>query len=304
MILLWTLWMNGFEPCHAAAGNAPDSKTCLVIGKVSENPKKHYWYLKPMADYAVKQMGDLGITKAKVLMARDNEQMIQYLREGRVDWVTETVFSAILYQQQADADFLVKKWKKGVSEYHTVFFTRKDSPIQKLSDLRGRKIAFEDAGSTSAFFYPFSAFIREKIPMVKLASPSENPPENAVGYLFVRQEINISTWVYRNLVDAGCFNNLDWEKDDHVRAAFREEMRIFHQMEPISRALEVVGSQMAPEIKDRLKKILLNAHKDPKAARILRDYQGTARFEELSDKDQAELKEITLLLNTIQSNLQ
>ena len=275
----------------------------LVIGKVSANPKKHYRYLKPIADYAAKQMSDLGITEAHVLMARDNAQMVRYLQQGKVDWVTETIFSAIYYKKYADARFLVKKWKKGVPEYHTVFFTRKDSDIKKLSDLKGKTVAFEDLGSSTAFYYPVSALIKNGLTLIELGSPMDDPPKNRVGYVFGEQEINISTWVYRKMVDAGTFNNLDWEKDDHVRTSFREEMRIFHDMPPLPRAIEVVREDLNPKIRKRLTEILLNAHMDTKAKKALWAYQRTEKFEKLDDQDLKTIDEITGLLQLVQAEI-
>jgi phosphonate transport system substrate-binding protein len=277
------------------------TKTDLVIGKVTDNPKKHYRTLKPMADYVAGRMKDLGITEGRVLMARDNARMVEYLRQGKVDWVTETVFSAVVYQRRAGAEFLVKKWKKGEPDYHVVFFCRKDSGIQNLGDLKGKKIALEDPGSTTAYFYPAVAFIRENIPVMPLNSPMETPAEGRVGYVFCGQEINISTLVFRRIVDAGAFNNLDWEKDDHIRAVYRDEMRVFHEMPPIPRAIELVRKDLDPKIKESLKAILLQAHEDPAAKRALLAYQRTARFEGIDKEDAAEMEKIGHLLNRLET---
>lgn len=73
------------------AADAERERT-LVIGKVSPNPKKHYLYLKPIADYVAGHMQDLGIDRVKVLMAKNNRQMRNYLKRRKIDWVTETVF--------------------------------------------------------------------------------------------------------------------------------------------------------------------------------------------------------------------
>jgi phosphonate transport system substrate-binding protein len=56
-------------------------------------------------------------------------------------------------KEDAGAEPLLQEWKKGVAEYKTVFFVRKDSGITSFKALVGKKIPFEDAGSTSAFCY-------------------------------------------------------------------------------------------------------------------------------------------------------
>ena len=59
-----------------------------------------------------------------------------------------------LLEEAGVADLLLREWKQGVAEYHSVFFTRRDSGINGISDLPGHIMAFEDPGSTSAYLIP------------------------------------------------------------------------------------------------------------------------------------------------------
>lgn len=275
----------------------------LVIGKVSSNPKKHYKYLKPMVDYMVQHLRHLGITEGRVLMAKDNQEMMRYLQEGKVDWVTETVFSALLFVDQGEAEILLRKWKKGVPDYHTVFVTRKDSGIHALADLKGRTIAFEDPGSTTAYFVPKSELIQQGLQLVPLSSPRDVPPTDKVGYVFAREEINMATWVYRGLVDAAAYNNLDWNKEDHTPPKFKKDMRIFHHTQPFPRAVELVRKRLDPRIKARLKAVLLNAHNDPEAKTVLKSYQKTTKFDTFTGEAQQGLQEAQRILQSLEPDL-
>lgn len=303
-----SLLLAGFS--LAGAGQAPSlsepatQKRTLVIGKVSNNPKKHYRYLKPIANYAVKHMQDLGIREAKVLMARDNRQMVNYLRQGRIDWVTETAFSAVLFEKKAGAEMLVRKWKKGVPEYHTILFVRKDSGINTLDDLKGKTIAFEDPGSTTAYYVPASLLIDRGLMLTQLGSPREKPPADMVGYAFSRAEINTSTWVHKGLVDAGAYNNLDWNKEDHLPKAFKKDFKIIYQSKPFPRAIEMVRKDLDPRIKQRLKEILLNAHNDPQAKSVLRAYQKTKKFDEIDDSVREGIEAAGRILKIVQAELE
>ncbi len=270
--------------------------SALVIGKVSHNPKKHYRYLKPIAKYVAGHMEDLGIDRVKVLMARDNRQMLKYLRRGRVDWVTETVISAAVFKREAGAEIMLRKWKKDASEYHSVFFVRKDSGIEELDELAGRVIALEDRGSTSAFFVPIKILLDRGLTLVKLDSLRARPPAGKVGYVLAGEEINISTLVHKGIVDAGAFNNIDWDKEDHLPHIFQRDMRIIHRSASLPRAVELVRAGLDPAVKARLKALLLQAHEDPAARAALRAYQQTARFDELSP---AQLETIDGLYDTV-----
>lgn len=274
--------------------------TDLVIGKVTSNPKKHYRYLKPIADYVAAQMADLGVTGAKVLMARNDQQLIRYLRQGSVDWVTETPFAAVVYQDAGVAEPLVRKWKKGVAEYHTVFIARRDSGIRSLADLVGRTLALEDPGSTTAFLVPYATLVEQGLDLVELTSPRETAPAGQVGYVFSNEERNTSTWVHKGIVDAGAYSNLDWDTKDHLPQHYQDDMIIFHATAPLPRAIESVRRDLDPRIKARLRSILLDLHNDPNAKEILRAYQKTTRFDELNDDVLAGLETTRRLRTVIQ----
>lgn len=266
------------------ATNSAVAKDTLVIGKVSDNPKKHYRYLKPMVDYVVRGMEDLGIKQGKVLMAKNNQQMLRYLKQGKVDWVTETVFSSVVFHDEAGAEIILRKWKKGAPDYYSLIFVRKDSGIDSLQDLKGRTIAFEDSGSTSAYYIPASVLIRNKLELYKLDSARDKFQADKVGYIFTNEEINTSTMVYKGLVDAGAFNNRDWETEDHNPELYRKDMKVIYKTNRFPRALEVVRKDLDPNIKQRLKELLLKAHEDPDAKSALRSYQKTKKFDEINDE--------------------
>lgn len=275
----------------------------LIIGKVSDNPKKHFRRLKPMADYVVSQMGDLGIKHARVLMAKDNKTMIKYLKDGKVDWVTETAFSAVIFERLGVAEILLRKWKKEVPDYHTVFITRKDSEIQSLHDLSGQRLALEDPGSSTAFFLPMYVLLHAGLKPVRLRKPDDVIAAGSVGYYFTRGEINIATWVHKGRVVAGAYNNLDWATADHTPLVYKNDLRIFHRSENIPRSLELVRSGLSSETKQRLKDTLLKAHLNPDGEKALAAYQQTTRFDAVDEKLRTELNQVDRMLGTIQQAL-
>jgi phosphonate transport system substrate-binding protein len=299
------VWFLGTAILFSGVANVAfaDSHT-LVLGKVSDNPKKHYKNLKPMVDYVVPKMDDLGVTEGKVLMARDNKQIVSYLRQGRLDWITETVFSALIYQEKAGAEFLLRKWKKGHAEYHSILFARKDSDIKSLADLKGKVVAFEDPGSTSAYYIPASILIREGLKLVQLSSPREKPPADMVGYVFSGEEVNTSMWVHKGLVDVGAFANLDWDKNEAVDKTLKKDLQIFFRSKSFPRAVEVVRKDLDPKIKKRLKEVLLAASDKPEGKKALKAYQKTKKFDEFNKKSMAGIEEAKELMKIVKAELE
>ena len=273
-------------------------KGTLVIGRVSDNPKKHYRRLKPMVDYVVSQLKDLGITRFGLLMAKNNQEMIEYLKEGKIDWVTETPFSALIFCNKTGAEIMVRRWKNGIPDYYCVIFTRDDSGIESIKDLKGKKIAFEDPGSTTGYFIPMAVLKKAGLEPIGLASPREKPPADGVGYVFAGREINITAWVYKGLVDAGAYSNNEWENPNDCPPAFKKNLKIIHQTKLFPRAMEIIRKGVDPEIKRRIKEILLNAHKDPKADKALKTYSKTERFDEFTGKAKEQLEAAGQLLES------
>ena len=264
----------------------------LVIGRVSSDPQQTYKQLKPMVDYVASRLADIGIKDGSVVVARNHEEMLHYLREGKVDWVQKGVFEALIYMRAVGAEIMLRSWRQGVPNYHTIIFARKDGQVESLKDLVGRKIAFEDGGSTSAFFVPSAILKRAKFQLLELASPREKAPPAAIGYVFAGDELSITTWVHRGLADAGAYHNQNWDNPNENPEAMKKDLKIIHQGKPMPRMLELFRSTLESGIKARMKEILLRAHEDPAATAALQAYgPQTAKFDELVGQAKRELEE-------------
>ena len=273
LLAIGLLCLGAVSPASAAG-----DEHVLVLGRISDNPQAHYEQLKPLLDYVVPRMRDVGITEGRILMARNAQQMASYLRRGRVDWVTETAGTAMQLEQQAHARPLLITERDGVSLYHTVFFVRRDSGIDSLDDLRGRSIAFQNVASTSAYFVPATELLERGLPMEILLSPMDRPATGSVGYLFARSELNISTWVHKRLVDAGVMSNLDWDNPRRMPPAYRRDMKPIHETAPYPRAVEMARGDLDERVRARLQQVLVEAASDPDAREPLLRFFKTTRF--------------------------
>lgn len=260
------------------AGATDRSSGVLVLGRISDDPRAHYDQLKPLLDYVVPRMADVGIREGRILMARDVQQMASYMRRGRVDWVTETAGTGMLLRQRAQATPLLLTERDGTSHYHSVFFARRDRGLRRLEDLRGRRVAFQRPSSTSAYFVPAAELLGRSMPLEILLSPDDQPSGRAVGYLFARSELNISTWVHKGLVDAGVMSNLDWENPRRVPTAFRRDFTIIGRTQDYPRAVELVRGDLEPRVAARLREVLLQAPHDAAGREALLRFFETTRF--------------------------
>ncbi|WIO73827.1 phosphate/phosphite/phosphonate ABC transporter substrate-binding protein [Porticoccaceae bacterium LTM1] len=269
--------------------------TTFIIGKVTHNPKKHYPRLMVMAQYLLPHLKELGYERVEVRLAKSVDGMTAMLKNNQVDLVTDTPFSALKFEKEAGAELLLLKWKKGVREYHSLIVVHKDSDIYSLEDLKGKVVAFEDRGSTSAYLLPRYALQKAGLKLQELESPREVASHPFTGFVFSQAEQNTAAWVESNWVDAGCISNLDFEKPDHILPHQKESFRVIYQSDPVPRAFEIVRPGLPEKVKSRLSRILLNMPNDPAAVEALKAYQRTTKFEEITELDRKALKELQSL---------
>lgn len=281
-----------------------DDESVLVLGRVSDDPKSHYDELKPLLDYVVPRMAGVGIRSGRILMARDLQQMGSYMRRGRVDWVTETSGNAVLLERRANARATLVTARDGASSYHSIFFVRRDSPIRTLDDLAGRSVAFQNPYSTSAYYLPASTLLDAGLRMELLLSPMDRAAPGAVGYLFARTELNITTWVHKRLVDAGVLSNLDWLDPRRLPPAFASDFRVIGRSQDVPRALVVLRGGLDPRIEARLHEVLLQASTDPDAGEALQRFLGTSRFIPVSAADRRALDVLGIGLARVRAEVE
>lgn len=277
-----------------AHGNDADQHQhrVLVIGAIHENLEGRFSELRPIADYIARQLEPLGIERVDILVAQDRGRLARMAREGRVDWVSANASTTVYLQEAAGMEILARKWKQGAPQIRTVFFSRADSGIRSLDSLQGHLLAIPEPNSTTGHFLPVAELIKRGYRTAVLETPRHPVPQNSIGLSFAGGNLNTTTWVHKRIVAAGVVSNVDWESADTMPAAFRKDFVIFHQTEPLPRALELVRNSLDEDIKSALKAALLKMDGDPGAAAALQAYQGTLRFDELAAEDWGVLNEL------------
>jgi phosphonate transport system substrate-binding protein len=284
-------------PCAVAA--RPPAATAeeldasvLVLGRISDDPRAHYEQLRPLLDYVVAHMHDVGITRGRILMARDAQQMASYLRRGRVDWLTETSGTAMDLAGRCHARVLLLTERDGVRDYRSLIFVRKDSPVRDLQDLRGRTIALQNAQSTSSYLLPLMALLQSRLHPELLLSPRDTASPDSVGYVFARTGPSVAAYVHKGLADAGALNDVEFTRNDVVPEAFAHDLRVIHRSEAFPRAVELVRGDLDERVRRRLQEVLLQAAGDPAARPALRQFFHTSGFYRVDPQSERQLERL------------
>ena len=249
----------------------------ITLGDISDNPQKKIRRFQPLADYLAANLSQFDIGKGKVKIAPDIETMIQWLKSGEIDMYFDSPYPAMLASDRAGAIPILRRWKQGDAEYHTVIFTMKDSGINSLAELTGKMIAFDDKQSTSGYMLPLAQLLEVGLnPLEKKSTAVEVEP-NAIGYIFSDDDENTVEWVISSRVAAGAVDNQAFAE---IPAEIRQQMNILTATEPIARNIVLVSADTDPELIDQIKHLLLNLDRIPEGNNILREFAETAKFDE------------------------
>ncbi len=253
----------------------------LVIGRITDSPDKHYKRMTHMAKYLAAELADFGVGGVDVLITSTEDEMVEALRRGRVDILSETPFLALELEEQGVVDILMREWKKGVPEYHSVIVVRKDSPVRSLADLAGRRVSFEDAGSTSGYLLPRAALEDVGLPLLEIANPNRPVPAGRVGYRFSGSEAKVVAAVAEGTADAGAYSNLDWDDEESTPPEVKAQLRILHETKPVIRSTLMVRRSIPAEIKAQLAKVLEHMHESEDGRAAMKKYSKVAKYDRI-----------------------
>lgn len=266
---------------------APAKGYVLKLGRISVNPRKDYPKYKTLGDFLVKRLNQAGVSDWEVVFATSQQQMSEYVRDGKVDIVPAAVYTALVLKEQAGAELLFKEWRNGMKNYQTLFVTNKSSDINELSDLLGKRIAFETLHSTPSYFIPRMVLESQGLPLVEIDSREVSPEQTHIGYLFAKKEVNIAQWVSSEWVQAGTISSRDWNDPKYIPEGLKQKLRIFYRTEPFPRAVWAVRSDLSEPLKRAIENVLLAVANDPEDVKELKRYRGVTGYELLEEGELA-----------------
>lgn len=275
----------------AVAGETPRT---LVIARVSGNPRKHAARLAALGQHVVDNHS--AFDRVEVILKPDPDDMVAAARRGEIDIVSETLFTALKLEATGKMNMALLEWKENVRAYHSVLLVRADSPFRTLQDLRGRRIAFEDPGSTSGFFLPYVEIMEAGLDMVPDGSGQASSQH--VRYLFGGAEINVVGSLIRGRVDVAAVSNLDMDDDEVVTGRFSKELRVLHETRPVPRSVMLLRASLPEPVSDELQNILLDMHETDTGRAVLRKYFKIRQFEAMDADIHSEFDWVRNAFNT------
>ena len=285
------------DPPRASPQVASPAGKAFVLGDISDDPAEVIEGTQPLADYLAARLGELGITEGRVVVASDADAMIQHLERGEVDLYCDSVYPATLISDASGAQPILRRWRFGVEEYHSVIFARAESGITALADLPGHMIALDNRFSTSGYLLPVVTLLKEDLTLVGKASTDAPVAEDEVGFIFSYDDENTLQWVLRGRVAAGATD--DYHYEIAFPAEARENLVMLAETESVPRQVVVARPDMDPALLEAVKQILTSAHEDEAAHEVLNAFQ-TTRFDEFPEGIQAAQARMRAMMEIVQ----
>jgi phosphonate transport system substrate-binding protein len=291
MVCLLAACTTSAEPTAEPVTAVPEAGDTLVVGDISDDPAETINGTQPLADYLAAQLAEFGLTAGQVKIAPDIETMSEWMRDGEVDLYFDSPYPALVISDQTGATPILRRFRFGVPEYHTVFFTQKDSDLASLADLWGQMVAFEGSFSTSGYMLPLSFLIENEMNPVEKSSREMSVAADEVGYVFSASDDSSVQWVISGLVPVGAVDNVTFSRLPEEAQA---ELKIIAATEDVPRQLVLVQPGMDADLVAAIRAELLAMDESEEGRAALEVFQTTefAEFEEGAEAALARMREL------------
>ena len=255
-----------------SSGSAETPEVLRVSAIPDENPQELLRIYEPFAEYLSKELG----MPVKFVPVIDYAATVEGLAANKLDLVWYGGFTSVqaVRRTEGKATRLVMREEDAV--FKSVFITRPDTGITKLSDLKGKTFSFGSVSSTSGHLMPRYFLLKNGI------DPDRDFAQKPA---FSGAHDATALWVEGGKVDAGALNFLVWEKLVKNGKVDTNKVRVFWTTPPYVDYVWTVRSELDPALRERIKAAFLKLRYDDPAQRKLLDLHRTKGYIPAKDED-------------------
>jgi phosphonate transport system substrate-binding protein len=246
----------------------------------------------PFTAHLARELG----TKVTLRIAQDYAAVIEGQKAGQIhigSYGPSAFARALMTGAKVEA-FAMDVNLDGTKGYHSVFYVKKDSPFQKIEDLKGKNLGLVDPNSTSGYNVPLFALDKMKIDPSAYFGKIVNTGSHENAIIALQQgTVDIA---------ANWWND---EEESNLRRMERKNMAKYSDYRIIFKSDQIVNSPMAvladmpPEMKSAISNAVLTfANKDPDGFKKVTD--GKAKpWEKAVNKDYDAIIELNKFVDAL-----
>ena len=237
--------------------------------------------IKPIADYLSRESGVEVVGKVlPTYMA-----VVEAMGSGQVQigWLPPLAY--VLASDRYGVKVVLKAVRNGKATYQGQILVAEDSQIQKLSDLKGKRIAFVDPGSSSGYLYPRAMLMKQGI-----------DPERDMRVVFAGSHDAAVLALYNGSVDAAaCYVDVRKRMSERFPDIF-DRTRVLAVTDPIPADSVSVVPDLPPEMEQKLIAALEKLARDPEGRRLIYELYEIEDLVPASDRDFDPVREMARTL--------
>ncbi len=197
---------------------------------------------------------------------------IEALCSGKADIAWLAPLSYVLAHDKCDAKVVFNAIRFGKATYNGQMIVNVNSGIEKIEDVKGKKVAFTDPASTSGYLYPVALLLQHGITL------------DDIDYTFAGGHTAAALAVYKGSVDAG-FTYVDAR--DRLEKDFpdiKEKTKVIAVTDPIPNDTISVRADLDPEVLAAFKKAMMEVAETEEGKQVLHDIYEWDGLAESNDK--------------------
>ena len=249
---------------------AGEKRERLVLGVMpSLPPTKLFTKYQPLADYLTRKTG-----KEVVISTAPNfQEYIVRLQKGEYEMILPNPYQYIKVSKTPGYAPLVKI--AGIP-FQGFIVVRKDSRINSIQDLKGKKIAYPDPSALAATMQVRAYLKRNGI-----------DPEKDTRESYAASQESVIYGVHQRLFDAAG----TWpEALEGIPDDIRKGLKVLAETETLPHRPIAIRSDISSDVSEKVKKALLGMKDEPEGRNILASI-GYHAFEAASDNDYDAVRE-------------
>ena len=254
------------------ATQAEKPKVLRISAIPDENPQELLRKYEPFTTYLTQELG----VAVEFVPVIDYAATVEGLAGKKLDIVWYGGFTSVQAVRRTGGKATRLVMRKEDARFKSVFITRPNSGITKLSDLEGKTFSFGSVSSTSGHLMPRFFLLKNGI----------NPDRDfAQKPAFSGAHDATALWVQGGKVDAGALNFLVWEKLVRTGKVDTSKVHVFWTTPPYVDYVWTARTEINPVLRERFSSALLKLRYDNPEHRKIMDLQRTKGFIPAQDKD-------------------
>lgn len=258
---------------HAADADPDTLKVALLP---DENASELIKRSQPLKDYLETHLGK----KVQLIVTTDYSSMIEAMRFGRIDVGYFGPLSYVLARSKSDIEPFAAMVSAGKPTYRSVVIANANSGIEKMEDIKGRKMAYGDRASTSSHLIPKTMLVEKGL-----------VAEQDYSQHFVGTHDAVAVNVANGNADAGGLSEVIWAHVLDRKLVDPSKVKVLGYSKDYPQYPWAMRSNLKPELKNAIKTTFLEL----KDETVLKNFKAEG-FAAVTDKDYDVIRDMGTLL--------